>query len=205
MSKDCHITHPTSTARTAPLPLYVPVWHNGPLPPSYPSITYLPPPIYQQPSPHYRPHTVTYLDLIPPSQPSDGEPIDVSKNSPSSETTTSDLTTAVLPGITDNHNDIEPGGLSTEKELTADDVVAVLEAALRQAASQSNSGSDVDYNGNDQEHRISPVNSIGAELDHQMEEELMELCVLSDYGDTMLNSGKLHIMRVFTAFYFFQR
>jgi hypothetical protein len=103
--------------------------------------------------------------------------------------------------LTSVNNGTEPGGLSTEKGLTADDVVAVLEAALRQAANQSSSGSEVDCNGNDNENQFSPVDSIGAGLDHQMEEELMELCVLTDYGsesaltedgDSILNSGKLH-------------
>ena len=93
----------------------------------------------------------------------------------------------------------EPGGLPPEKGLTADDVVAVLEAALRQAANQSSTGCGVDCN--DNENQFSPVNSIGAGLDHQMEEDLMEFCVLTDYGsesaltedgDSILNSGKLH-------------
>ena len=169
------------------------------MPQNIPSITYVPHPIYH-PSPHYRPHTGTYSSLTPPPQPPDDviihEAIGPPNNTPAqppSKTTGSESITAALPGVNT--------GLPTEKELTADDVVAVLEAALRQAANQSSSGSEVDCNGNDNENQFSPVDSIGAGLDHQMEEELMELCVLTDYGsesaltedgDSMLNSGKLH-------------
>lgn len=154
-----------------------------------------------QPSPHYRPHTGIYSDVTPPPQPLDDvivcEHIDPPNNSPTQLPSKTTASGAALPSV-----GAEPGGLPPEKGLTADDVVAVLEAALRQAANQSSTGCEVDCNGNDNENQFSPVDSIGAGLDHQMEEDLMEFCVLTDYGsesalteedgDTMVNSGKLH-------------
>jgi hypothetical protein len=129
------------------------------------------------------------------------EPVDLSRNPLTqlpSESISLDSSHAALSGIKDVNT--EAGGLPPEKEFTADDVVAALEAALRQAASQSRGGSEVNCNGDDLQNHFSPVDEAGS-LDHQMEEELMELCVLSDYGsdriltedgDTILNSGKLH-------------
>ena len=181
--KSPQTTHPTSTPRTAPWPIFVPVWHNGLVPQSLPSITYIPP--MPQPSPHYRPHTNTYPPFPPPRPPDNAvvhEPLDQSEcplvQHPS-ETTSPDSN----PVVKVINNEIPTGGLSPQKALTADDVVAVLEAALRQAACQSRGGSEVDGNGNDRENRFSSIDSIGAgPLDHQMEEELMEFCVLGDYG-----------------------
>ena len=91
-------------------------------------------------------------------------------------------------------NELEPGGITREKEITAEDVVAAVEAALRQAACQSQrSESQLDTDGGEQ--ILSPADSLGTGLGRHMEDELMGLNVLSDYGTTLEASGDLeHIL-----------
>jgi len=93
-------------------------------------------------------------------------------------------------------NELDPGGMTRDKEITAEDVVAAVEAALRQAACRSQrSESQLDTDDEEQIEQLSPADSLCASLDRHMEEELMGLNVLSDYGTTLEASGDLqHIL-----------
>lgn len=93
---------------------------------------------------------------------------------------------------------------SREKEITAEEVVAAVEAALRQAAASQSQGSRTQMDTGGNEH-LSSVEALDATPGHHVDDALMGL---SDYGpgamdsiltldgEPMLNPGVLLILSV---------
>ncbi len=94
---------------------------------------------------------------------------------------------------------------SRGKEITAEEVVAAVEAALRQAASQSGSRTQMDTDGNEHLSSVETLDASHATTCHHVDDALMGL---SDYGpgvmdsiltldgESMLNPGVLLVLSV---------
>ena len=179
-------------------------------------ISYIP--IY--PSPHYRPHTTAYNGSISPVQPTSAFPPNEQSNesthSSSSQASTpahpsrnsssqppSSATSAPMSGLSGINCKLEPPG----KEITADEIVAAVQAALRHAASQvtrceedeqhcQNDSLDMDPGGVDMaesdsigvaEDSLIGAHGYGSLLERPVPMEHM----LTEDGEPMLNPGQL--------------